>query len=419
MSYSQKALDLLEAGKLNEFNDKYELALKKDSDDLLYSLAEELYSLGFSDKAKEIYIKMLSKYPDEDELRTNLADILIGEGHVDTALNYLSEIKPSSDAYVQSLMVQADLYQTQGMFEVSTEKLLEAKKIDPDERVITFALAELYFVMRNFNKSIPLYLHLIKQGITNISAVNVVERIGIAYANDGKFDHAIGYLKQIKTINMTPDVKFETAFTYLQLKDYANAIEIFKDLRDTDSQYATLYPYLADALSAEHKDEEALKVAQEGLSVDEYNEKLYVIAAKLSLKLFDEKQAEKYLRKGISIDPDDISIALELSNLLVKQERYDENIDLINSYMKDDQIDPQFYWNLAVSYDKQDALKDANKYYLAAIPYFKDMPSFLKMAALFFREYGDLQQSIALMKNYMELVPSDDEMAMLLEEYRQ
>ncbi|WP_369346784.1 hypothetical protein [Apilactobacillus ozensis] len=29
MSYSQKALDLLEAGKLNEFNDKYELALKK------------------------------------------------------------------------------------------------------------------------------------------------------------------------------------------------------------------------------------------------------------------------------------------------------------------------------------------------------------------------------------------------------
>ena len=139
----------------------------------------------------------------------------------------------------------------------------------------------------------------------------------------------------------------------------------------------------------------------------------------MSLKLFDEKQAEKYLRKGISIDPDDISIALELSNLLVKQERYDENIDLINSYMKDDQIDPQFYWNLAVSYDKQDALKDANKYYLAAIPYFKDMPSFLKMAALFFREYGDLQQSIALMKNYMELVPSDDEMAMLLEEYRQ
>ncbi|MCL0329368.1 tetratricopeptide repeat protein [Apilactobacillus xinyiensis] len=418
MSYSQKALDFLEQGKLNEFDENYELALKNDSDDLIYSLAEELYSLGFSDKSKEIYIKMLSKYPDEDELRTNLADILIGEGHVDNALSYLSEIKPTSDAYVQSLMVQADLYQTQGMFEVSTEKLLEAKKIEPEESVITFALAELYFVMGNFNKAIPLYLNLIKQGITNISAVNLVERIGIAYANDGKFDHAIGYLEQIKTIDMTPDVKFETAFTYLQLKNYAKSIEIFKDLRDTDSQYATLYPYLANALSAQHKDDEALKVAQEGLSVDEYNERLYVIAAKLSLKLADEEQAERYLRKGISIDPEDISIALELSNLLVKQERYDENIDLINSYMKDDQIDPQFYWNLASSYDHEDDLVNANKYYLAAIPYFNEMPSFLKTAALFFREYGNLQQTISLLNKYVSLVPSDDEMAMLLEEYR-
>jgi hypothetical protein len=43
---------------------------------------------------------------------------------------------------------------------------------------IQFALAELYFVMREFKKAIPLYLDLIKQGIPEFSSVNLVERIG-------------------------------------------------------------------------------------------------------------------------------------------------------------------------------------------------------------------------------------------------
>ncbi|MFN1208269.1 tetratricopeptide repeat protein, partial [Enterococcus lactis] len=124
-----------------------------------------------------------------------------------------------------------------------------------------------YYTMGEYNKAIPLYLSLIKKGITNLSAVNIVERIGISYANDSNFENAIGYLKQIKTIDMSSDVKFETAFTYLQLKEYDEAIDLFEELRDSDPQYATLYPYLGQALDAVNKQEEAYRVLQEGLSV--------------------------------------------------------------------------------------------------------------------------------------------------------
>lgn len=417
MSYSQKALDFLEEGNIEEFNKQYNLALHHDSDEMVYSLAEELYSYGFTNQAKELYEKLLKKFPDEDELRTDIADILISEGNTDEALEQLSKISKDSPAYLQSLMVQADLYQTQELFEVSREKLLEAKKIEPDEDIITFALAELFYTMGEYNKAIPQYLTLIKKGIMNLSSVNLVERVGISYANDSNFENAIGYLKQIKTVDMSSDVKFETAFTYLQLKEYDQAIDIFKELRDSDPQYATLYPYLGQALEATNKIEDAYKVLQEGLSVDQYNEKLYLATARAALKLSETDDALKYLQEGNKIDPDDIEIVLELSNLLVFREDFDDNVKLLNTYIENHELDPQFYWNLAISYDKLDNLKLAHKNYLAAKPYFEDNADFLKEAALFFREYGDKDNSYELLSRYVKMQPNDEEAAFMLEEY--
>ncbi|GAA6114669.1 tetratricopeptide repeat protein [Apilactobacillus apinorum] len=417
MSYSQKALDFLEEGNIEEFNKQYNLALHHDSDEMVYSLAEELYSYGFTNQAKELYEKLLKKFPDEDELRTDIADILISEGNTDEALEQLSKISKDSPAYLQSLMVQADLYQTQELFEVSREKLLEAKKIEPDEDIITFALAELFYTMGEYNKAIPQYLTLIKKGIMNLSSVNLVERVGISYANDSNFENAIGYLKQIKTVDMSSDVKFETAFTYLQLKEYDQAIDIFKELRDSDPQYATLYPYLGQALETTNKIEDAYKVLQEGLSVDQYNEKLYLATARAALKLSETDDALKYLQEGNKIDPDDIEIVLELSNLLVFREDFDDNVKLLNTYIENHELDPQFYWNLAISYDKLDNLKLAYKNYLAAKPYFEDNADFLKEAALFFREYGDKDNSYELLSRYVKMQPNDEEAAFMLEEY--
>lgn len=57
MSYSQKALDQLERGQLDEFKKAYASALRHDDDDTLYNLAEELYSLGFLNQSKRIYKK--------------------------------------------------------------------------------------------------------------------------------------------------------------------------------------------------------------------------------------------------------------------------------------------------------------------------------------------------------------------------
>ena len=220
MSNSEKALEALQNNDLDEYQKNLKNALDQDNDDMLFSLAEELYSLGFSDDALKIYRQLLKKYPDEDEIRTYIADILIAKDDTDGALEVLNEIKPDSSYYINALLVEADLYQTQDLFVVSEHKLIEAEKLAPDEPIVKFAVAELYYSEGKYESAIKLYLNLIKQGQLSISNVNLVERLGVSYAHVGNFENAIGYLEQIKPIDMTPDVLFETGFTYLQLGNY-------------------------------------------------------------------------------------------------------------------------------------------------------------------------------------------------------
>lgn len=415
MSYSQTALDALQRGQLDEFKKAYASALRHDDDDMLYSLAEELYSLGFLNQARRIYEKLLERYPEEDDIRVDLADVLLEDDQNDKALTLLNQVKSDSPAYVRALMVAADLYQTQELFEVSEQKLLEARQLEPEEPAIEFALAELYFTMREFRKAIALYLDLIKQGITQLSAVNLVERLGVAYANAGRFEQAIGYLKQIHPGDMTPDVKFETGFTYLQLKDYKPAIDLLTELKESDPHYTSLYPYLGQALVAENQLEDALKVLQEGLGVDQYNEKLWAYAADIAARLEDEDLTESYLKKGNELDADDLDIVIKLSNLYVKQGRWQDVIDFLTGYVKEDNTDPQIYWNLAVAYVQTEQLDLAQRYYQAALPYFMDQADFLKPAVYFFREMGNRETAMKLLRAYVKVVPDDAEMALMLE----
>lgn len=416
MSNSEKALEALQNNDLDEYQKNLKNALDQDNDDMLFSLAEELYSLGFSDDALKIYRQLLKKYPDEDEIRTYIADILIAKDDTDGALEVLNEIKPDSSYYINALLVEADLYQTQDLFVVSEHKLLEAEQLAPDEPIVKFALAELYYSEGKYESAIKLYLNLIKQGQLSISNVNLVERLGVSYAHVGNFENAIGYLEQIKPIDMTPDVLFETGFTYLQLDNYAKAIEIFEMLRDTDSQYASLYIYLGDAFEKDDKSEEALITYQEGLGVDEYNVILYLKAADIAAKLGKMDLTVKYLEKGNQVNPDNMEVVTKLSEIYVKDGKFEKDVDFLSGYLSDNNLVPQLYWDLAISYDHMDQIKQASENYQKAAMTLKDNPDFLKNYIFFLRENGKVNESIELLKQYVNLVPDDEEMVYMLED---
>lgn len=410
MTFSEKCLQAIEDGDMAEAQKEFAWALRKDDDEILFNLAEQLQALGLVSQARRAYLKLLERYPDEDELRTSLAEIAIDNGHNDEALAYLAQISPSSPAYVQSLLVAADLYQTEGQFEVTEEKLQAAYQAAPEEPAVLFAMGEFYYLVGQFDKAIPYYFALIKTGATEFAKVDIAGRLGMCYAQSGRYEQALGYLKQVAPEYQSSDVRFQTGLTQLELDDTKAAIDTLTALIKEDNQYASAYPVLARAYEKTNQYADALKTVQEGLGVDQYNEQLYSLAARMASHVNDSDLMKKYLQKAHELDPDNLTITLEYSNLLLKLNDHQSNVDLLQPLIKEDEIDPQIYWNLAVSYQALEKFDLAGKYYQAALPTYSEQLDFLKNLIGYYQETGQREAMIDEMEHYVRLNPADTEM---------
>ncbi|KAA8434142.1 tetratricopeptide repeat protein [Weissella paramesenteroides] len=417
-SFAERMLDELSSGQLDAAKKSFASSLRYDDDDTIYSLAEELYGLGFSNQAKRAYQKLLDKYPDEDQLRTALADIAIDDDDTDKALMYLSEISTDSTAYLESLLVAADLYQSEGLTEAAEDKLLTAYQLDDQEPIIQFALAEFYFATGKYQTAIPYYRQLIKAGERYFSGLDIVSRIGVAYALVGNFDNALGYLEQIKEADMTPDVRFQLGLTYAtNPENWQKAIKTFTQLRDLDASYAGVYEPLAQLYMDTHEPDKALVTYQEGIAVDPFNVKFYQESAKIAAELGEEEQAKSLYQEGLENVPDDAILITSYSDFLVQNDDHVGNINLLNEYFSNDDTDinPQLYWNLAQSYTALEDFDMATKYWEAALPSFMDTAEFLKPAYYYFRNEGERELALRALQAYVQLVPDDFDMVSALQ----
>ncbi|HJE26511.1 MAG TPA: tetratricopeptide repeat protein, partial [Limosilactobacillus pontis] len=298
-------------------------------------------------------------------------------------------------------------------------KLREAEQLAPDEPAVQFALAEFYFLVGRFDDAIDYYFRLIKNGYTDFAKVDIAGRLGMCYAQSGQFKQALGYLKQVKPAYRTSDIRFQTGLTQLHLGQLDDAIKTLTDLIGDDDQYASAYPALAQAYSKQRNYPQALRAIQEGLAVDQYNEQLYAQAAEIVSHLGNHQLMAKYLKRAHELDPDNLTIILQYSNFLLHQHDDAANIKLLTPLIKNDEVDPQVYWNLARSYQRIEKLDLASKYFRAAAPSYQDDPTFLKEKIDFDREVGDTGDLVSELHRYLALVPTDAAMQDLLDEYEE
>ncbi|WP_134644836.1 tetratricopeptide repeat protein [Weissella cibaria] len=421
-TFAERMLDELSGGQLEDAKKSFSSSLRYDNDDTVYSLAEELYGLGFSSQAKRAYQKLLEKYPDEDQLRTALADIAIDEDKTDEAIAYLAEISPESNAYIESLLVLADLYQTEGLNEAAEAKLREAYDLAPEESIIKFALAEFYFATGQYNTAIPFYRELLQAGERRFSGLDIASRIGVAYALVGNFKNALGYLEQIKTTDLTPDVRFQLGMTYAADPETADkAIDALEELQEIDPSYAGLYEPLGQLYEDTNDQEQALITYQAGIAVDAFNTALYQRAAAVAQIRGEDEEADRIYREALENNPEDLTLTIGYSKLLVAMGDHVGNINLLNAFLGEDdsETDPQLYWNLAQSYTALEDFEMATKYWNAALPFFLDNINFLKPAYYYFREEGETALAEEALFNYTQLAPNDYEMAELYDQLKE
>ncbi|BCA85508.1 hypothetical protein EsVE80_10310 [Enterococcus saigonensis] len=412
-SYSEQMLEALENEDLVSANLAFNQALVHDDDSQLHELAQYLLQIGFLEEAEQTFLHLLEKYPNNEELYLGLAEVAIENDNSDQALNFIEKIPQNSDYYVQALLLAADLYQMIGIPEVSEAKLTEAAKILPDEPLIQFALAELFFTTERFGEAATIYQILLNSNITEMADILLEERLGTALSMEGQFEEAVVHLRRALETEVTDDRLFQIAFVYRQLKENEQVIQYLEQLRNLNPQYQSLYLYLAEALQDEEQLEEAQEVIEAGLKENPFNVDFYQFASENVYRLHDDEKAEEYLQKALETGEKLDQTLFMLSNLYLKQEKFEEVIATINEMENPD--DAYAQWNLAQAYNQLEEFSDAAIHYEKANIELNHEPEFMKEYGIFLREEGKLQEAKVLLEHYLAHEPGDLEVQSILE----
>lgn len=409
MSYSEQLLDAIENHDFSQTKILLKKALDNDSPEILASLAENLTNYGFTDLSKEVYRALIAKFPEENLFKVYLAEILLNDGKEDDGLSLLYDVPKTSDAYLESLLVQADYYQTSGFFEAARDKLLEALKLAPEEDAIKFGLAELYFSAGKYESALEMYQDLIKRQKT-FGEVDLIQRLFQTEAKIGNYEEAAKIIKEHSSDILDIDSKYQAGLVMLAVGDDDRAIEYLDDVINQSPDYVNAYPLLAQAYDHKLDDEQVLRSAQAGLAYNELDETLYSLGARAASNLKDFKTAEELLNKGLKIAPDNTDLRLQLSNLYLHEGKYQDSISLFD-LDNEEELEPQAHWNLAVAYQNLDDSEKAKSEFLLAYPEFQANPEFLRQMTYFFNTQSDSKDIVKqLLDKYLKLVPDDEEM---------
>ena len=408
MLNSEKMVVSIQNQDLEHANKYFKKALKEDDDEALLELAEYLESIGFLNQAKTIYEKERASFP---EVNINLAQIAAEDGDIEAAFTYLDAISPDSDAYLSALLVMADIYDMEGLADVAHEKLLLASQIS-DEPLVTFGLAEIEMELGHFSEAIKEYAKLDNRDVLEMTGISTYQRIGKAYASLGKFEAAVEFLEKAIEIEYDDETVFELATILYDQDEFQKANTYFKQLDTMDPDFQGYEYVYALSLHEENKTEEALRMAQKGISKNAFDARLLLLASQLAYELHDAAQSESYLLSAKEVAEDEEEVLMRLTNLYLEEERYEDVI----AFAKEPIDNVLTKWNIAKAYQGLEADKKALALYNDLAADLGENPEFLHDYAYILREFGQKEHAHQVAKHYLTLVPDDVNMVEFLHE---
>ena len=373
------------------------------SDDDIFMIAQIFAALGLATQAVELLEPLHEKYPKEAELKNLLADLYLDLAEDGKALELLAA---GDDQDVKSLLLQADLYMTQGLFEAAQHKLEAAMDLEPDNMLLQLAYGEYYFHIGDFDRALPLYLDVLDASLD--SELNVYERLGTCYSQIGQFEKALEQFELAEKFHGEPstDQLFNKAFLAYRLEEFSLAKKALLDIKELDPSYDTIYPLLGEIFLKEGDLERALEEIEAGIRFNEYNPELYRVKGKALEASKDFEGARDAYYEVLNLDPEDLDAALKSNRLCLLMDDFEEIVANVAHYEETGLVDDQFFWDLAVSHMELENYDEALQNFEKAFAGFSDNPAFLFDFAQFLREEGRTKDAIIHLKRVLELDPT-------------
>ncbi|MCZ0701867.1 tetratricopeptide (TPR) repeat protein [Natronobacillus azotifigens] len=402
-----RAIDLIEQNNTEEALRILANHLPHAEEEELFTIADLYQELGLITEAKEVLYDLLPKYPDEADVKIALAEIHIDLEEDPEAIELLNSINEKDPQYLSVLLLLADLYQAQGLFEVAEQKLLQAKQLEPSELLIDFALAELAFSNGEYQKAITHYEKVYREQKV-FAAIDISHRLAEANASIGEFETALEHYQTAESDDT--ETLFRYGFIGFQANRLDIAIKSWEKVLELDPEYPSVYQYLAEVYESEGLIPEAYSTAKKGLAMDSLNKDLFLLAGMLARKIGESEKGYQFVREAVAIDPGFKEAVLFLVENYKDDEDFQAIIDLLTHIIDQGEEDGYYKWELAKALEKEEEYQQALKFYQDAYNTFKDDSDFLKEYGYFLVEEGRKNDAISIFTRYLAIEPSDTEL---------
>ncbi|MGV3488095.1 MAG: tetratricopeptide repeat protein [Tuberibacillus sp.] len=408
------AVTLVETGQYEEGLKKIKDILPNADDETAYQIASLYEEWGMADEAYAILSRLSRKHSGDSHILLSLAEAAIDMDREDEAIESLLKIHPLDENYLSAQVLLADLYQAEGLEESALRHLMLAKKQAPKEPIIDFALAEFYFSFGYYGKAETFYKSVLNA--ESLAHENISLKLAEALSLNGKFEEALIYYKKGLDKEKTLDGLFGYAVTAMRVEKYETAIAALNELKSMDPSYSTLYPVLAEAYEQEKAFDEALFALEEGLKVDEHNERLLIEASEMAMKVEQPDKAEIYLTQLLELDPEHTDA---LKKLLTIKKEAGKNEDIILMLTKDEIDDPEILWYLADAYSEEDELEKAIEVFEEISDHYQSDPDFLESYGQVLWEAGKSEQALTYFEKALKIDGNNDDLRDFVERIKQ
>ncbi|MDN7233451.1 tetratricopeptide repeat protein [Staphylococcus haemolyticus] len=398
-----KLIDDINLQKLDNLDSRVNDALTSNNDDALFILGETLYNFGLTPQGLEVFRTLYHKYPDESELLIYFIEGLMSENQTDEALEYLSQVAISTE----KLMLEADLYQQINMTEVAIDKLIEARKLEPNDPIIHFALAEMLYFDGQYLRATREYEVVLGTGEYEVNGINLFARMADCALQSGNYSDAINLYDEINEDEMTSEDFFKKAIAYEKNDITHEAIKITKNLLSKDPDFIQGYFYLQSLYENEKNYPDAIETGKEGLRLNQFYKELMVSTGSLEIEHGDANEGVELLKQALEVDNAYHEPLLILSDLFRNEEDYEAIIALL-SYVDEDDLDPVFMWHLAHAFGQEERDKEAQHFFELAYPTMKTQSAFLSDYYYYLIEIGYKEKAKTILQQLIEMDPSNE-----------
>jgi len=402
-------IEELEHGHTSEALAALEKLEKTGTDEDRLAVADLYIELGLSDRAVDLLAPLYVEYAGNAGVALLLAECYIDLDREEEAISVLEQVDTSDMEYgPRSLVLLADLYQSQGLDEVALAKLKEARNLAPEEPLLAYGLAELYMTLGAFDQAVPLFAEIAER--PELRAELPLDALyAESLAMTGQFEDAIPLYERAVAERSDLHTLFGLAMTAHRVGQHQKAVETFQQLIAQDPDYTSAYVPYAESQAELGLTKEALNVIKQGMERDDYNDELRTMEALFLLKLGDRAGSVQALREALALNPESIVAAERLLSLLAEDEDHEAMIETISA-IEEHVTAPILTWYRARALYALEEYTQAMENYAIVEGAFTEDALFLKEYGFALVEEGRREEGQRLLRRAAQLTPEDNEL---------